>query len=69
MSPRAPSYASQFKYLNLSFPFDNVLHVVLNRLALTPVTTPTVRPDGCTPPLPQAAPERHERRVSDLRRA
>ncbi|KAI9437304.1 ClpP/crotonase [Lactarius indigo] len=26
-----PAYASQFKYINLSFPFDNVLHVVLNR--------------------------------------
>ncbi|KAI9431424.1 ClpP/crotonase, partial [Lactarius indigo] len=26
-----PAYASQFKYIDLSFPFDNVLHVVLNR--------------------------------------
>jgi delta(3,5)-delta(2,4)-dienoyl-CoA isomerase len=31
MSSSAPSYASQFKYLNLSLPFDNVLHIVLNR--------------------------------------
>jgi hypothetical protein len=31
MAPNTPSYASQFKYLSLSFPFDNVLHVVLNR--------------------------------------
>ncbi|KAH9021652.1 ClpP/crotonase-like domain-containing protein [Lactarius deliciosus] len=28
---RIPPYASQFKYIDLSFPFDNVLHVVLNR--------------------------------------
>ena len=31
MSLGVPSYASQFKYLNLSFPFKHVLHVVLNR--------------------------------------
>lgn len=28
---RIPPYASQFKYIDLSFPFDNVLHLVLNR--------------------------------------
>lgn len=31
MHPIAPSYASQFKHLALSFPSENVLHVELKR--------------------------------------
>ncbi|KAI0298770.1 ClpP/crotonase-like domain-containing protein [Multifurca ochricompacta] len=30
-SNKVPSYASQFKYVDLSFPFENVLHVQLKR--------------------------------------
>jgi hypothetical protein len=42
MHPIAPSYASQFKHLTMSFPSENVLHVQLKRsfFSFSTVTEP-----------------------------